>query len=211
MHRSDLTSDQKIKSVVKKSKKDMDVNVRDLYIRKVKSIYGQILEYATKGQSELTLEAPHNDRIAEIKIANRKMVEIIRDVKELRINVLKYTQSDNAYMKRQYQGFRRLIAKMIRAINTMKEEEDKKKIKTQIKELKKYYKTKLKSNNKAINKLIRENHINVNMASSLVNDHDNVNDIIKMILQVCELLYVSEDSLLDPTETVPDHAHQSTN
>ena len=138
------------------------------------------------------------------------MVEIIRDVKELRVNVLKYTQSDNAHMRSQYEGFRRMIAKVLRAVNQMKEDDDPLKTKREIKELKKFFKKKLKANNKSIDSLIRENLIDVNMASSLVNDHDNVNDIINMILQVCELLYVSEDSLLDPTEPVPDHAPQST-
>ncbi len=210
IHRSDLVSDLRIKTIVKKSQKDIDVNVRELYLRKVKSIYGKILEYATKGQAELTLEAPHNQRIAEIKIANRKMVEIIRDVKELRINVLKYTQSDNIHMRRQYQGFRRMIAKVLRAMNQMKESEDPNKTKKEIKELKKFFKTKLKSNNKSIDQLIRENLIDVNMASSLVNDHDNVNDMIKMILQVCELLYVQKDSLFEAIETSSDHVHHNT-
>ncbi len=210
IHRTDLISELGIKTVVKKSQKDIEVNVRELYLRKVKSIYGQILEYATIGQAELTLEAPHNQRIAEIKIANRKMVEIIRDAKELRINVLKYTQSDNTHMTSQYERFRRLIAKVLRAVNQMKDEKDPIKTKNEIKELKKFFKAKLKSNNKSIDKLIRENLIDVNMASSLVNDHDNVNDMIKMILEVCELLYVQKDSLFEPTEPAPDHVPHST-
>jgi phosphate:Na+ symporter len=210
IHRTDLISELGIKTVVKKSQKDIEVNVRELYLRKVKSIYGQILEYATIGQAELTLEAPQNQRIAEIKIANRKMVEIIRDVKELRINVLKYTQSDNTHMRSQYERFRRLIAKVLRAVNQMKDAEDPIKIKNEIKELKKFFKAKMKSNNKSIDKLIRENLIDVNMASSLVNDHDNVNDMIKMILEVCELLYVQKDSLFEPTEPAPDRVPHST-
>lgn len=210
IHRTDLSSELKIKKVVKKSQKDIDVNVRELYLRKVKSIYGQILEYATKGQAELTLEAPHSKRIGEIKIANRKMVEIIRNVKELRINILKYTQADNFHMRSQYEGFRRIIAKVLRAVNEMKTAEDPIISKNEIKELKKFFKAKLKSNNKSIDNLIRENLIDVNMASSLVNDHDIVNDMIKMILQVCELLYVHKDSLLEPIETAPDHVHRNT-
>lgn len=210
MHRSDLASDTRIKSVVKKSQKDIDINVRDLYVTKVKSIYGQILEYATKGQAELTLEASHNERIAEVKIANRKMVEIIRDVKELRMNVLKYTQSENTPMKRQYQGFRRMVAKMIRAINKLKETEDPEEKKKEIDGLKKFFKAKQKSTNKRIDKLIRENRIDFIMASSLVNDHDNVNEMIKMLIQVCELLYLHEDTLLESTETAPDHARHNT-
>lgn len=210
MHRSDLTSDQKIKSVVKKSRKEMDVNVRDLYIRKVKTIYGTMLEYATKAQTELILEEAHNNRISEIKIANRRMVEIIRDVKELRLNVLKYTQSDNIYIKREYQGFRRMIAKVLRAVQSFKDVTDQAHNSEKIKGLKKFYKEKLQHTNKRIDKLIRKNLIDVSMASSLVNDHDNVNDMIDKIIQVCELLYVESDSILEPTEPEIDHVHHNT-
>jgi phosphate:Na+ symporter len=210
MHRSDLISDEKIKSVVKSSKKEMDVNVRDLYIRKVKTIYGEILEYATKAQSELTLEKEANKRITEVKIANRKMVEIIRDVKELRINVLKYTQSDNVYMKREYQGFRRMIAKVLRSVQSMKDVKNPEKNKNHLEELKRFFKEKLERTNKRIDKLIRKNLIDVNMASSLVNDHANVNDMIEKLIEVCELLYIESDSILQATGSVNDHAHHNT-
>jgi phosphate:Na+ symporter len=36
------------------------------------------------------------------------------------------------------------------------------------------------------------------MASSLVNDHDNVNDMIKKLIEVGELLYSGKDSILEP-------------
>ena len=35
------------------------------------------------------------------------------------------------------------------------------------------------------------------MASSLVNDNDNVNDLIKKLIAVAELLYVEKDLLLE--------------
>lgn len=210
MHRSDIRSHQKIRAVVKKSKKEMDVNVRDLYIKKVKTIYGKIIEYATKAQMELNLEKAQSQRITEIKIANRKMVEIIRDVKELRINVLHYTQSENIYMKREYQGFRRMVAKVLRASYLFQDIENQDRNKQAIKELKKYFKQKLKRTNKRINKHIRKNLIDVNMASSLVNDHDNVNDMIDKFLQVCELLYVEQDTLLEPIEPEIDRVHHNT-
>ena len=73
--------DIKVKKIVKKSKVLFDTNVRELYGTKVKNIYGQIINYATKAQSNLTLNETQNKQISELKIANRKMVEIIRDVK----------------------------------------------------------------------------------------------------------------------------------
>jgi len=55
-----------------------------------------------------------------------------------------------------------------------------------------------KKGNKNINNLIRSHLITTNMASSLVNDHENLNDMIKKILQVGELLYGERDSILEP-------------
>ena len=45
--------------------------------------------------------------------------------------------------------------------------------------------------------LIREDLITVDMASSYVNDSDNVNDIIKKLIEIADLLYSKKDSLLD--------------
>ena len=49
---------------------------------------------------------------------------------------------------------------------------------------------------KSINKLIRHDLISVDMASSLVNDNDHVNDIVKKLIEVAELLYGETDTLL---------------
>ena len=51
--------------------------------------------------------------------------------------------------------------------------------------------------NLQIDKLIRKDLITVDMASSLVNDSDNVNDMIKKLIAVAELLYGKKDTLLE--------------
>ena len=48
-----------------------------------------------------------------------------------------------------------------------------------------------------IDRLIRKDLITIDMASSLVNDYDNVNDMIKKLIDVAELLYVKKDSILE--------------
>ena len=53
------------------------------------------------------------------------------------------------------------------------------------------------NSNKSIDKLIRDNLIDTNMASSLVNDQDNVNDAIKKLITVADLLYGERDPILE--------------
>jgi len=198
LHRNEIESGLKSKKLIKKSNADFDINVRDLYTHKVKTIYGKILEYATRAQTDLNLNKEENKRISEIKIANRKMVEIIRDVKELRRNIIKYGDSENIYIKDEYNNFRRRIVKVLRAINRLKFDDNQEASYNEFLEMRKTVKNTSKKGNKNINNLIRNHLITSYMASSLVNDHENLNDMIKKLLQVGELLYGEKDSILEP-------------
>jgi phosphate:Na+ symporter len=197
IHREDIKSDLKLKKIVKQSHEDMNTDVEELYYTKVKTIYGEIIKYATTAQSRLKLSKRQNDQISQIIVANRKMVEIIRDVRELNKNVSHYLDSDNEYISKEYDKFRKKIAKVLRVIYLFRTQDEKEQYYSKLIELKNEAKDAMRQGNDSINKLIRDDLITVEMASSLVNDNDNVNDTIKKLIQVAELLYGEKDSLLE--------------
>lgn len=197
LHRGDIISDLKIKNVIKKSTEDMHVDVEDLYYNKVKTIYGEIIRYATTIQNKFKLSKKQNTTVTEIKIANRKMVEIIKDVKELNKNVTLALNSDNKYLTSEYDSFRKKVAKVLRVIYLFRTEEDSHLYAEKLAELKQEAKENIRLSNNSIDKLIRKNLITAEMASSLFNDYTNVNDMIKKLIQVAELLYGKKDSILD--------------
>ena len=201
IHRKDIVSNLKAKEVVEKSKEDFKTDVRALYLSKVKTIYGEILKYATRAQSTLKLTEEQNNRILEIKLANRKMVEIIRDVSELNRNVSYYLESDNEYIRKEYNRFRRQVIKVLRTIRLFRTEEDKEPYRLKLMELKQKAKQNIKQGNLEINHLIRDDLITTNMASSLVNDHDNLNNVIKLLIDVAELVYSDTDPIMDATSS----------
>jgi phosphate:Na+ symporter len=125
------------------------------------------------------------------------MVEIIRDVRELNKNVSHYLDSDNEYISKEYDKFRKKIAKVLRVIYLFRTQDEKEQYYSKLIVLKNEAKDAMRQGNDSINKLIRDNLITVEMASSLVNDNDNVNDTIKKLIQVAELLYGEKDSLLE--------------
>ena len=197
IHRSDIISNEKLKKVIKRSTEDMHINVEELYYKKVKHIYGEIIRYATTAQSTLNLSKKQNQAVAEIKIANRKMVEIIKDAKELNKNVNFALTNDNKYLRNEYDGFRKKVAKVLRVIYLFRKSEDQNKYEKLLSELKEDARHNIRQSNKSIDKLIRKNLINADMASSLFNDYTNVNDMIKKLIEVAELLYSRKDSLLE--------------
>lgn len=197
IHKADIKSDLKIKKIIKKSTEDMETDVEDLYYKKVKTIYGEIIRYATTAQSDLKLNKKQNQAITDIKIANRKMVEVIKDVRELNKNLTFSRTLDNPHLLKQYDSFRNKVTKVLRVIYLFRTEANHKKYAEQLSELKIEAKENIRKSNKSIDKLIRKNLISPELASSLFNDYTNVNDMIKKLIEVAELLYGFKDSLLD--------------
>ena len=196
-HRSDIKSDLKLKKVIKKSNILFELDIRKQYITRVKYIYGQIINYATKAQSELDLTENQNHQISEIKIANRNMVEIIKDVNELSRNITLYLNSENKYIQKEYDKLRKRVVKVLRVIHLFRTEKDNESYHNTLKRLKQQARDHKDASNSNLDKLIREDLITVDMASSLVNDTDNVNDIIKNLIDTADLLYGKKDTLLD--------------
>jgi phosphate:Na+ symporter len=196
IHRTDIKSDLKVKKVVKKSNILFDTNVRELYTTKVKNIYGKIISYATKAQSTLKLNEAQNKELLQLKVANREMVEILRDVRELSKNVDFYLNSDNKYIKKEYDKIRNKVVRVLRTIYLFRKDKENEVYHEKLVKLRREAKASIHSSNIKIDELIRNDLITVNMASSLFNDYDNVNDMIDKLIEVADLLYGKKDSLL---------------
>jgi len=197
IHREDIKSDLKLKKVIKKSNILFETDIRELYATKIKHIYGEIIKFATKAQSTLSLTEAQNSEVAEIKTANRRMVEVIKDVNELSRSIGVYLNSENPYIKKEYDTLRKRVAKVLRIIYLFRTEKENRKYYKTLKKLKEEAKLNKVAENKEIDNLIRKDLITVDMASSLVNDHDNVNDMIKNMIIVAELLYGKRDTILE--------------
>ena len=197
IHREDIKSDIKVKDIVKKSQEDLNIDIEDIYYKKVKNIYGEIIKYATTAENELNLNDKEINTILDIKIANRRMIEMIKHARELNKNITLSLDLDNTYMLKEYDGFRKKITKVLRIIYLFRKAEGSEVHAKKLAQLKIEAKENIRHSNKSIDKLIRKDLINAEMASSLFNDFSNVNEIIKKLIEVAELLYGEKDTLLD--------------
>jgi len=197
IHRADIKSDLKIKKIIKKSTDPMGIDVEELYYKKVKTIYSEILIYATIIHDDLKLSKTQSKAVTDIKTANRKMVEIIKDVRELHKNVSFSLEHQNPHLLKEYDCFRKKVTKVLRIIYLFRTEENSSKFATKLSELKSEAKEHIRQSNTSIDNLIRKNLITSEMASSLFNDYTNVNDMIKKLITVAELLYSKEDTILE--------------
>ena len=197
IHRADIKSDEKMKKILKRSTEDMHTDVQELYHTKVKKIYGEIIRYASLAQSNFKLTETQNKHVSEIKLANRKMVEILRNMRELAPNVALYLESDNEYVRKEYYKLRKKIAKVLRIIYHFRTKKDKDIYHEKLMKLRDEAREEIHNTSDSIERLIREGLITVDMGSSLVNDRDNVNDTIKKLITIADLLYGEQDPLFE--------------
>lgn len=189
LHRADIISDKKAGKVVSESRMDLKTDVRELYLTKVKRIYSLIIAYATKAQSSLHLSEEQHRRISELKQANRRMVEMIRYATDLNRNVSHYLNGSNSVMFGQYDLFRKRMVKVLRGLDQLRNSANTQENKILLFGLQDYAQKQANADNLKIDALIRDEVISPEMATSLLNDSDNVTLLIDNLLRVNSFLY----------------------
>jgi phosphate:Na+ symporter len=202
LHRADIQGDEKIKKIVKRSKAPIDIDIDELYYRKVKTIYSKIVEYATLAQSQFTLSPDAIESFTRLKIANRRIVEAIKIMGNVRKNINLYMQSDNEFLKKEYNLLRQKVTKVLREIYKIKQSKDPDQFIDHLDSLKEKSKKSDVLVNGTLDKLIREKKINSAMATSLANDSEAIAQVSKNLIVATELLYIGSDTLVETVEEI---------
>ncbi|WP_222983504.1 Na/Pi cotransporter family protein [Flagellimonas meishanensis] len=199
VHREDIQSDKKVKAIIK-GKEEIEVDLDQLYYLKIKSIYSKIVEYATLLQSKYELDKNLIAVIRNILIANRHIVAVVKAMKPIHMNLSKYMDSDNPYVKKEYDKLRKIIIKVMRIIKDLQQSENPLSFKGKMDKLRDRADKSDVIMNGSINQLIRENRITNEMATSLMNDSATVIQMVKGLISIAELLYITKDSILQESK-----------
>lgn len=204
LHRADILSGQKAGKVVSKSREDLKTDVRALYLSKVKRIYSLIITHATRAQSKLHLTEAEHKRIAELKWANRKMVEVIKDANELNRNVSTFLNGDHPVMAGEYDNLRKKMIRVLRLVQAFRTEADTELYYGKMQALAQEARLETEQGNREIDRLIRSEALSPEMATSLLNDTDSLNDMVQNLIVVAELLYGRRDRIDATGNSIPD-------
>ena len=197
LHRDDIKSEIKLKKMVKSSKEDMNIDVEELYYQKVKTIYSKIIKYGTRIQANFSLSHKKMEAVTNIKLANRYIVEAIKDLIGLQKNVSEYMVSDNKEMEKEYDKLRKKISRVLREIYQTRKDKNPKSHLKDLEELKERARKSDALLDGTLDKLIRKNLITSSMATSLANDSNIVAEISANLIKAAELLYIDSDTILE--------------
>ena len=199
VHREELESDEDLKHVMQNID-TIKINVDKIYYRKMKHIYSKIVEYATRIQAGFELDEEKVKSIQDILRADRLMVETVKDIQRLHINMSRYIHSDNEYIREEYNNLRKLILKLLQVARKAKQgvewEDYKDKYQTLFDNIDQHDVLM----NGAIDRLVREQLITNEMATSLMNDSSLAIAIAHNLVDTTVLLYWQHDIRGDENE-----------
>ncbi|MBU1659594.1 Na/Pi symporter [bacterium] len=189
---ADITSSMDLKDVTAKPYGKRPLNIDNLYNHKIKNLYGEILDFSTKAQAHMPPQ--YIEKLYKLKLANRNIVEAVKNMKHLQKNLLKYSNSTNIHIKNQYNSIRKDLAELLRDVNSIaktdKEDEtilllSKAKIHAQKYDI---------TANGILDNLIREHFITNEMATSLMNDSTYAYNIRKSLIAMSEILFIDDNN-----------------
>ncbi|MEN8303778.1 MAG: Na/Pi symporter [Campylobacterota bacterium] len=192
LKRGKIVSSMELDEVIKEKYAKKYINIEDFYQHKIKDIYGEIIDFSAKAQADMSPE--HIEELYRLKLANRDMVEAIKNTKHLQKNIVNYSAHPNKYIKEEYAGIKKSLASLLRNINTIAttEEEDviilllsKIRLNTQKNDI---------ITNGELDSLIRNRLITNQMATSLMNDSVYAYNIRNKLCNMAEILFVDKSS-----------------
>jgi len=196
LHRTEIFSDTGIDAVIERSTKRIRIDIDEIYQSEIKSLYAEILEYASMSQSHMDQQG--NNEIYELKQAARKIIEMVKDVRELQKNLNYYSRSRNSLIIGQYNKLRAELVAVLRMAQELRENEfDEAEIITRIEVEKVNAKQREIAQNHEVDALIRAHKIDSHSASSLINDISFAQSISKKLLTCAAILWVRDADIKD--------------
>lgn len=193
LHRRDIFSDAEASRIVEHSLSPIKIDVNKIYQEDIKNLYSAIIHYASMSQNYMSQE--DNNQIYELKLTARKIIEMVKDVRELQKNLNFFTTGNNTFMLDEYNKLRTQLITVLRVIQEVRDYEGEEDIMTRIEVQKEKIKESEIVLNTNIDTMIREDKIDSKMASSLMNDVGFTFSICKKLLAAATTLWVQEKEI----------------
>nr|CRH06932.1 putative Na+/Pi cotransporter [Candidatus Magnetococcus massalia] len=191
---SDLHDETDACDLVKERRKVVDMDVDILYDKQIKALYGQIVEFS--GTPQFNLSSEMASRVFDQRVACRRVVEAIKDVKHMRKNLVRYANYENPAIRDEYDKIRGQLLDLLRSLDSVRKEAQNQEDALTVLSLD-TLRVRIEDSdvlaNDNLDHLIRNKEITDKMATSLMNDSAYAYDVSIKLVQVAETIFVPFD------------------
>ncbi|MDR3346285.1 MAG: hypothetical protein LBS73_03825, partial [Campylobacteraceae bacterium] len=172
----------------------LEFDFERMYQKRIKNIYGKILNFVILAQSNIANEEMIRD-LNDMQKAALGIVEALKDVKHMQKNLTKYMLSDNGDIKSAYNHIREDILAQIRVLNSVFEGSDKEDAVAligQVESLGERFDT---NAGRSLGSLIKAAKISPLLGTSLMNDNAYAHNISKSLISAAKTVLIHQDDV----------------
>ena len=195
LKRSNIMSNIPLEMVVEDRFSDSTVDIDDFYNHRIKGIYGEIIDFATIAQAQMS--PSEIDNLYAIKLACRDIVEAVKDTKHLQKNLVKYDKNFNKHITEQYDGIRIGLSELLRNIDKISMMTEYDEMLLLLSKVKIHMERYDILSNGTLDNLIRNDLITNEMATSLMNDSGYAYEISKHLIAMTEIIFMKPSDEMD--------------
>jgi phosphate:Na+ symporter len=188
----DLRSDESTEEVIRLRSRLLDFDYEQMYQKKIKTIYGKIVNFIVISQSMSESENIVKD-LTQLQKATQGIVEALKDVKHLQKNLIKYMASSNEGIKNSYSLIREYLLTQFRISVKVFESDEEDLIVVLIAQLEMLSEKFDKNALLTLGALLRAGSISPLMGSSLMNDNAYAAQISKSLIQAAKIIFIHKD------------------
>ena len=189
--RHEILSEMDLKTLVERNRRVIDVDVDDIYMKKVKVLFSSIVDYTSRVQKRLPPEYAND--LYDLRRACGNIVQSVKDVKHLRKNLSIFLVSNNQYIRNEYNLLRMDLSKMMRLIHRLREDQTDEMDLFDLDEIKVSMEKDNSVANGKLDKLIRKGRITPTMGTSLMNDIDYAKNVVWNLTEAGAILFGARD------------------
>ncbi len=183
-----VRSDSDLRALVERSPQVAKIDIDALYEQRIKSLYSAITAYISQVQASASEH--YGEELYQLRMASLNIVEAVKDIKHLQKNLVRYTQSANGSIREQYNRLRLQLAAVLRELTTIESEVPAGVSPLSLDAVKLAIEEDDIIANGVLDRLIRENAITAEMATSLMNDSAYAYDVADNLIQMGRILFV---------------------
>ena len=184
----DVKENSDLRGLIERSPKVRAVDIDALYEQRIKSLYSAITAYISQAQAHA---AEHfGEELYQLRMASLNIVEAVKDIKHLQKNLVRYTQSPNTAIEGQYNRLRLQLASVLHELAQIQSESAGGVSPLSLDALKLTIEEDDVIANGELDRLIRENEISAEMATSLMNDSAYAYDVADNLIQMGRVLFI---------------------
>jgi phosphate:Na+ symporter len=196
LHRSEILESPDLEKTIHDDQEIHEFDLDQLYESKVKVLYSAIIDFISR--SQLNMPSVFSEEMFRLRNAASEIVKCVKHIKHLRKNATRYMLSDNEHIRSEYNRLRYQVAMILREIYRLRGEDDYDHALAvlELDELKAEILVTHGELNNRISEVLKDNQITPEMATSLLNDFNYVDETSNDLLDTAQALLSSHADLV---------------